>query len=319
MNIRNDVPLSEILWYKIGGKTRYLLEATTREDVKRALDFIDKKNVKKIFVCGLGANLIFTDEYFDGAVIRIVTEEPDMHIQNNYVTSFAGTILDNVITHAFDHSLSGLEWAGGLPGTVGAGVRGNVGAYGGEIKDSIVSAEVLEIIGSGFTVRNLNNSDLQFVYRGSIVKQKRNMIVLSATFQLQKGTSDEVKNSKNIYTEHIEHRKARHPLEYPNCGSVFKNIKKPEQIAKVLEIYPDLKNNVENKWYGKVAAAALIQRFGLQGYRVGNAQVSEKHALFIVNLGGAKAKDVLTIIDAIQEKFENTFGFTLEPEVEIVQ
>lgn len=321
MTIQNDFPLSEILWYKIGGKAKYLLTCESREDINEALTFIEKEKPNKLFICGLGSNLIFPDEYFDGAVIRIVAanENPDISINENEVTAYAGTILGDVITFAFDHNLTGLEWAGGLPGTVGAGVRGNVGAYGGEIKDSLVSAEVIDYSGDTPMLKTLTNEELQFVYRGSLIKFHKKMVVVSATFGLKKATPEEVAAAREIYERNKQNRKDRHPLEYPNCGSVFKNLRDKEQIEKVLSVYPELKEDVEKKWYGKVAVASLIEKLGLKGLRIGNAQVSEKHALFIVNLGNAKAKEVLEIIKTIKDNFQNKFGFEPEVEVEIVQ
>ena len=144
------------------------------------------------------------------------------------------------------------------------------------------------------------------------------MVVISAKFGFKKATDEELNAAKEIYNKNIQTRKDRHPLEYPNCGSVFKNLRDKEQIEKALSIYPDLKKDVETKWYGKIAVASLIEQLGLKGYRIGDSQVSEKHALFIVNLGHAKAKDALQIINTIQEKFQEKFGFRLEIEVEIV-
>lgn len=321
MTIQNDFPLSELLWYKIGGKAKYVLTCESREDITEALDFINKEKPNKVFFCGLGSNLIFSDEYFDGAVVRIITakQRSDITITENIVTAFAGTILDDVITYAFEHGLTGLEWAGGLPGTVGAGVRGNVGAYGGEIKDSLVSAEVIDYSGETPVLKTLTNEELQFVYRGSLVKSHKKMIVVSATFGLKKSTSEEVAAAREIYERNKQHRRDRHPLEYPNCGSVFKNLREKEQIEKVLSVYPDLSENINKKWYGKVAVASLIERLGLKGFEIGNAQVSEKHALFIINKGNAKAKDVLEIIQTVKTKFQETFGFEPEVEVEIVR
>jgi len=151
------------------------------------------------------------------------------------------------------------------------------------------------------------------------VKTQKQMVVIAARFGLQKATAAEIEAASDVYHHHIQQRKDNHPLEYPNCGSVFKNLRDKDQIEKVLAVYPDLREQVEKKWYGKVAVASVIERLGLKGYRVGNAQVSEKHALFIVNLGQAKAKDVLQIISDIQNKFQETFGFQLEVEVEIVK
>lgn len=324
MQVRTNIKLSNILWYRIGGICKYLLDCENKEDIYEALEFIDKNNISKLFICGLGSNLVFTDEYFDGAVIRISVDEsnPDYirNITDNSIEAFAGITLDKVINFSLTQNLVGLEWAGGLPGTVGAAVRGNVGAYGGEIKDSLNSAEVLvRNSQTGFTIKKLSNQDLNFSYRHSLIKENSgNMVVLSATFKLNSVNSEEVKKAQATYQLHIQQRKDKHPLEYPNCGSVFKNIREPEKIKKVLNVFPDLKEKIENQWYNKVASGHLIQRLGLQGLRVGDAQVSEKHALFIVNLGQAKAKDVLEIVEAIQTKFMKTFGFKLETEVEIV-
>lgn len=326
MTIKENFPLSEVLWYKIGGKAKYFLTCESREDVMDALAFIDEKKPRKLFICGQGTNLIFSDDYFDGVVIQIIANPrhsenglSDINVEDNSVTAFAGLLLDDVITFAFDHNLTGIEWAGGLPGTVGAGVRGNVGAYGGEIKDSLLSAEVLDYSGSKPELKTLKNADLEFVYRGSLVKKQKKMVVVSATFGLKKSTDKEVSEAVKICEKNKQSRRDNHPLEYPNCGSVFKNLRRADEISKVLGFYPDLKESVEKKWYGKVAVASLIERLGMKGYRVGNAQVSEKHALFIINLGGASSSDVLQIIKDIKTKFLDTFGFEPEVEVEIVQ
>jgi UDP-N-acetylmuramate dehydrogenase len=319
MQVSSDTELAQILWYKIGGKAKYVLGCRSKEDILEAIHFIKEHDVKRVFVCGQGSNLIFTDEYFDGAVIHVMQPEKYSFNRNNdEVTAFAGEILGDLVSYTLDHDLIGLEWAGGLPGTVGAGVRGNVGAYGGEIKDTLVTADVLDYSGSEPVLKTLTNEELEFVYRGSLIKSSQKMIVISATFDLTKGTAEEVRGAKEICEKNKQSRKDKHPLEYPNCGSVFKNLRKPEQIAKVLEVYPDLKELVEKKWYGKVAVASVIEKLGLKGHRVGDAQVSEKHALFIVNLGHATAKDVLQVIADIQNRFQQTFGFTLEIEVEIV-
>lgn len=322
MTIHKDFDLAPILWYKIGGKAKYLLECNSKKDVLQALEFVQQHNVRNLFVCGMGSNLIFTDHDFDGAVIHMVKDANNDAVrvdESGNIEIFAGELLDRAITFGFEHERIGLEWAGGLPGTTGAAVRGNVGAYGGEIKDSLVSVEVLEYTGEKPVLRTLTNQELQFVYRGSLIKSQKKMIVITARFGLKKGSEAELEAARDVYEQHIQHRRDHHPLEYPNCGSVFKNLRDPGQIEKVLSVYPDLREHVERKWHGKVAVASLIEKLGLKGFRIGDAQVSEKHALFIVNLGHAKSKDVLEIIDTIQNKFQETFGFTLETEVEIVE
>lgn len=322
MIVQEHVDLSEVLWYKIGGHAKYLIECKILEDISQAFRFIQENNIHNIFVCGMGSNLIFTDHDFDGAVIRIVKNDQLDGVYfdgDGNVEAFAGELLDRVITFGFEHSLIGLEWAGGLPGTVGAGVRGNVGAYGGEIKDSLVSVDVLDFSNGKPVFHSFKKDQLDFVYRGSLIKNYKRMLVVSAKFDLKRASEAELEAAHDVYKLHIQQRENNHPLEYPNCGSVFKNLRDPQQIEKVLSVFPELKENVEKKWHGKIAVASVIEKLGLKGYRIGDAQVSEKHALFIVNLGHAKAKDVLTIIDTIQNKFQETFGFKLETEVEIVK
>jgi UDP-N-acetylmuramate dehydrogenase len=145
MQIHKDFDLSKVLWFKIGGKARYFLQCENRKDVFKALDFIEEEHPERIFILGLGSNLIFTDDYFDGVVIQIgAAAKPQISFHDNLATAFTGETLDSLIQLGFHHNLIGLEWAGGLPGTVGAGVRGNVGAFGGEIKDRLIAAEVLQ-------------------------------------------------------------------------------------------------------------------------------------------------------------------------------
>lgn len=324
MRIQKDVKLSEILWYKIGGIANFLLECENREDILEAIEFIKTHKPHKILVCGTGSNLIFPDGHFDGVVIQIITpttrDYHDIHITpEGYVDAFAGEMLDSLILFAFDHQLTGLEWAGGLPGTIGAGVRGNVGAYGGEMKDTLVEATVLDYTEEKPELKTLTNQELQFVYRGSYIKSHKKMVVVSARFLLKKSTEEEVAAARAIYNDHREHRKKNHPLDYANCGSVFKNLREKEQIDSVLRAFPDLREYVEKKWYGKVATASVIEHLGLKGYQVGDAQISEKHALFIINKGNATAHDVLSVINKVKDTFNEKFGFEPEVEVEIVQ
>ncbi len=320
MVIQKDFPLSQILWYRIGGKAKYLLSCESYLDIIKALEFIDKHKIGKVAVVGLGSNLIFPDDYFNGAVIRIAETKalPDQfQKKNESVSVFAGATLYDLMQFAFDHSLTGLEWGGGLPGTIGAGVRGNVGAFGGEIKDLFFSAEVLAIKSNKHMLRTLYKNDLNFSYRNSFIKKNKNMIIVSTTFNLLKAKDQELANAKDIYTNNINYRNKHHPMEYPSCGSVFKNITEPEKLKKILTTWPDIEDLVRNKWHGKVSMGYLIRRLGFAGLRVGNMQVSEKHSNFIVNLGDGRSSDALSIIKEIQNNVEEVFGFTPETEVEI--
>lgn len=322
MQIHKDFDLSQILWYKIGGKAKYFLQCENRQDILSAIDFVEKHNPERVFVCGLGSNLIFTDDYFDGVVIRITPgeETPGIHIKDDVATVFAGTILDNLVQATLDHKMTGLEWAGGLPGTVGAGVRGNVGAFGGEIKDSFISAEVLVYEGKDFDIQTIKKEDMHFAYRNSVIKEQNNLIVISAKFQLKTATDTQsLVKARQTYLANKEYRKSNHPLDYPNCGSVFKNIKKPDDIAKVLAVWPEVQKISDERWHGKISMGYIITRLGFKGYEIGDAQVSEKHANFIINKGNAKAKDVRQIITHIQDMARETFSVTPEVEVEIVE
>lgn len=322
MTIHNDFPLSEILWYEVGPKARYLLECTNKCDVLDAMAFLERNHITRFFLLGRGSNLIFSESYFDGVVIHLSRPQrmkPDIiQKENGIVDAFSGEDLDEVIQFAFANNLTGLEWAGGLPGTVGAAVRGNVGAFGKEIKDNFSSCEVLELEGTSFVTSKLTKDMLQFSYRNSLIKQKKNLLVLSTTFQLTDGDSDALRYAQIVYNDNITYRKAHHPLEYPTCGSIFKNITDKVQVEKIISVWPDISELVDSKWFGKVSMGYVIKRLGFSGYQVGQMQISEKHCNFIVNLGEAKAQEVLTIISEIKQKMSETFDFIPEVEVEIV-
>ena len=312
---------SQVLWVSDWRKGAvFFCSVKTAKMFSRPSDFVEEHHPERIFICGQGSNLIFTDDYFDGVVIQIgAATKPQISFSDDLATAFAGETLDSLIQLGFHHNLTGLEWAGGLPGTVGAGVRGNVGAFGGEIKDRLVAAEVLQFDDKNIDVLEMKNENFHFSYRHSIVKEKRNMIVTAAQFQLINANREEVIKARHVFMRNSDYRKMHHPLEYPNCGSVFKNIKKPNEVAKIVDVWPEIRTLVKEKWHGKVSMGYIINRLGFSGYTIGNAKVSEKHANFINNLGGATAKDVLTIIKRIQEMTEETFAIIPEVEVEIVK
>lgn len=322
MKVIENAKLSELLWYKIGGTAEYLLECASEEDVLEAVTFIKKEKIQKYFVVGLGSNLLFTDEYFDGAVIQIHSNDYTESIRiigKDIVEAFAGVELDKVIKFAFENNLVGLEWAGGLPGTVGAAVRGNVGAFGGEISKSFSSVKVIDVNSRKLEVKSLNRRDIKFSYRNSTIKKNPNLIVVSAQFKLKKVDAAALGRAKTTYFSNIEYREQKHPLEFPSTGSAFKNISEPENVEKVLSAFPDLEKEIKIKWHGKVSVGYLNKRLDLSGLTIGNAQISNKHSNFIVNLGGATFNDVYSIINRIKEAYQDEFGFTPEPEVEIVQ
>src|SRR3990167_6799565 len=158
---------------------------------------------------------------------------------------------------------------------------------------------------------------MEFAYRSSKVKSEH-LIVVSAQFQLNAATQEELLKAREIYYANITYRQEKHPLDYPNCGSVFKNISKKEEVERILESWPDIKEFVDGKWHGKISMGYVIDRLGFKGRQIGMAQVSEKHQNFIVNKGGATASDVKNIITEIEEEMQESFGITPEVEIEIV-
>ncbi len=321
MQIYNNVLLSTILWYQIGGIAKTVLDVASKEDVYEALNYIRDNHISKVFVIGLGSNLLFPDEGFDGVIIRFLMQEDGRGVrllENNIIEAFAGEFLDSVIQFGFENGLSGLEWAGGLPGTVGAGVRGNVGAFGGQIEDSFIKAHCIRLSETGeYEEITLNLKEMEFAYRTCRVKTEK-LIVVSAQFQLKQSTPEELLTAREVYYENIRYRQENHPLDYPNCGSVFKNISNPKEIERILESWGDIRDLVNGKWHGKVSMAYVINRLGFRGRQIGGAQISEAHQNFIINKGGAKAHEVKNIIDEVMEEMQDNFGFTPEVEIEIV-
>ncbi|HZS94534.1 MAG TPA: UDP-N-acetylmuramate dehydrogenase, partial [Chloroflexota bacterium] len=292
--------------------------------------FTQDHGIERVLFLGHGANLLFPDEYFDGAIVRLVDgDQPLSPIdvsptdgngtgEHVLVESYAGETLDRLIQRSFAAGLVGLEWAGGLPGTVGAAVRGNVGAFGGEIKDVVHQVDVLDTNQEIPRVRSLEPEELNFAYRDSLIKRDCGLVALNATFRLKHGDPEDISRARQVYHDNIAYRESHHPLDYPNTGSTFKNVARAGDVAKVLAVFPDLAPRVAGEWHGKVSMGYLNRRLGFSGYRIGNAAVADKHCNFILNLGGAQARDVRAIIDDIRRRFDETFHFQPEPEIEII-
>ena len=322
MVVYKNFPLSKILYYKIGGKAKFVLKIENKKDLLQALEFVRENNVEKILPLGLGSNILVNDKSFDGAVLWFSTSSKNGITQKDLglIEAFSSVLLDDLIQFCFSKNLIGLEWAGGLPSTVGGAVRGNVGAFGGEISRSVDNIEVFEVRSDGeFIQKTLKSSDLEFSYRESLVKKHKNWIIGDSFFKLKTAEDNSLSRAKEIYFSHIEYRNKNHPMDYPSCGSVFKNITKKEEVQKIIDKWPDIKELVDNKWYHKASMGYVINRLGFSGFRIGGAKVSEKHANYIVNVSNAKFDDVRSIIEKIKEKFSQNFGFSPELEVEVVE
>ena len=273
--------------FRIGGAAKYFAVPKNEEEIMEAVDFAIVKDLP-YYILGKGSNVLFADEGYPGVIIEIgAGMEKVERIGDTGIRAQAGVSLSALAAFAAREGLSGLEFAGGIPGTLGGAVTMNAGAYGGEMKDVIVSVKVMDEEGA---VKVLSCGELELGYRTSIV-QKKQLVVLEAEFLLNPGTTEEIQNTMK---ELNAKRREKQPLEYPSAGSTFK---RPEGYF----------------------AGKLIEDAGLRGYRVGDAQVSEKHCGFVVNRGNATCAEVLQLIEEVQKKVKEQFGVQLEPEVRIIR
>ena len=312
IKILQDVSLKNFSNYKIGGNASYFFEAKTRDEIIEAIqqwNIISKdfqEELKKVFVLGAGTNILFSDQGFDGLVIK--NSILGIEKNNNNVLVKAGESMSGLLNFCIENSLSGLEWAGGLPGSVGGAVRGNAGSFGGETKDNLLEVESLNL--KTLQTVKRNNKDCLLSYRNSIFKQSaKDEVIISISFKLDLGVKEDIEKKTN---EKVEYRKNKHPLEYPNIGSIFKNVPVeniPDKFKKELSQY------IKDDPFPVIPSAKLIFLAGLNGKRVGNVMVSEKHTNFIVNLGNGKASEVSELIKLIKQKIHESFGILLEEEI----
>ena len=308
--VRRGVPLKDHTTFKIGGPAKYFCVAKKSSDIAKAVAAARRLKIH-FFILGTGSNVLAPDNGFPGLVIKIQNTAYKIPLdsargkQTTRVWAEAGVSMAALVRETGKRGLAGLEWAGGLPGTVGGAVRGNAGAFGGEIKDSIVRVEAVDEKGKR---RTFSRKECKFGYRSSIFKEK-NFIVLSASFKLEKGNKKEIQAAAR---DHIRYRKERHPLEYPNAGSIFKNC----DLAKVPKaLRKEMQDVIKVDPFPVIPTAALIARAKLQGLRVGDVQVSEKHPNYMVNLGNARTKDVLRLIANVKKRIKKKFGVDLEEEI----
>ena len=283
--IKENEPMRLHTTFKVGGNARYYLVPESFDDVKKALEFAQEKKLPH-YIIGKGSNLLFSDDPYEGVVIEIGSGLNDITITGTTIEADAGVSLATLSKKAADESLAGLEFASGIPGTVGGAVVMNAGAYDGEIKNVLKEVKILsnnnEIIPKKQTSLT-SHTDIVFF-------QNNSDIVLSATFELQQGNKEEIISKiKELNAK----RKEKQPLEFPSAGSTFK---RPEGYF----------------------AGKLIQDSGLRGFSVGGAQVSEKHCGFVVNTGDATAADIYELITKVRQIVLEKQGVELEPEVRLV-
>lgn len=284
--IRYNESMKKHTTIRIGGNAKCMVLPTEVSDIIKTVNFA-KENDIEYFVIGNGSDLVVADEGIDGIVIKIGAGFDKVEINNEEVIAYAGCTMPKLAQILKKESLTGFEFACGIPGTIGGGVRMNAGAYGSEISNVV---EEITYLDENSNICKIKNKDAKFGYRQSIFGLNKDYIVLSAKFVFKKGNIKDIDEKMKEFTIA---RKTKQPIEYPNAGSTFKR--------------------PEGYFVGK-----LVQDANLRGYRVGDAQVSEKHTGFIVNLGEATCKDVKQIIKDIQDTVYEKFGVKLETEIQFI-
>ena len=283
-DIKIDEKLSEYVNFKVGGPADILLIPNSKEQVIKSIKICKENNIP-FYLIGNGSNILVRDGGFRGVVLSLKNVK-NIYVDGEKIEAECGVMLKEVSDKAIENSLTGFEFACGIPGTIGGAVFMNAGAYDGEISKVIESAEVID---ENCNIIRLSREELDFGYRSSLV-MKKGYTVLSAVFKLDKG---QVKTIKELIEDLTNKRESKQPLEYPSAGSTFK---RPTGYF----------------------AGKLIQDAGLKGYSIGGAAVSEKHSGFVINKGNATAKDITDLIKHIQDEVKKQFGVDLHPEVRII-
>ncbi|MEX2007470.1 MAG: UDP-N-acetylmuramate dehydrogenase [Candidatus Levyibacteriota bacterium] len=315
--IQENVTLAEYSSFKIGGNARYFLQITSVGELISGLKEWGKlssnfdEQGKRIFILGGGTNLLVSDNGFSGLIIHVNIKS--LEVSGETVKIGAGNLIPDLLNCCVDNSLSGFEWAGGLPGSVGGAVRGNAGAFGGETKDNVLEVESLDISTLGLKIRK--NAECKFAYRDSIYKsgEGKNEIIVSATFNLQKGNKEEIRKT---IEEKINYREIKHPLNFPNAGSIFKNVNVKGVPGSIVAQFQEY---IKNDPFPVIPTAKILIKAGLKGKKVGGAQVSEQHPNFIVNVSNARSSDVKDLIELEREAVKQRLGIDLEVEVMFVE
>ena len=281
-NIHLQEPMDVHTTFRVGGPAACFAELENEEQLCKIQRYLYLVEVPFV-VLGNGSNVLVSDEGYPGVVLQIGEKMSNIRVEGTSVVAQAGALLSQVAKAAQEHGLTGLEFASGIPGTVGGGVVMNAGAYGGEMKHVVTKVTVVNQKGE---IMELDNSTMEFGYRYSTIRNQP-FVVTEVTFQLKQGDPEEIKATMD---DLAAKRRAKQPLEYPSAGSTFK---RPEGYF----------------------AGELIMKAGMRGFRVGGAQVSEKHCGFVVNIGRATAADVMDVIGEVQDRVKEKFNVDLEPEV----
>jgi len=279
-------PMKKHSTFGIGGCAKIFLLPRNQSEIKKILKYSKENNIK-IFFIGSGSNLLFSDEGFDGIIISLKKTFKNLEVfDNGHIIAGSGVILVKMVTKAISKNIKGLESLAGVPGTLGGALYMNAGAYGAEISNYFISAKFLNMDGEE---KVITNKDVDFSYRKS--NFPKDYILVEAEFKCNKGDIEEIVKNKSKFSKS---RRESQPLQYRSAGSIFKN---PSS---------------------DLAAGYLIDNAGLKGIKKGNAMISEKHANFIVNLGGASSNDVIHLIRLIKKEVDKKFKINLDLEVKLI-
>jgi UDP-N-acetylmuramate dehydrogenase len=284
--VKRNEPLSQHTTMKIGGPADLFIEPSSLENIQKVMTFIKERQLPWRAI-GRGSNLLVSDKGIEGVVIRLGSGLSHLSINESSITVGGGHSLVSLSTLISKKGLSGLEFASGIPGSVGGAVYMNAGAHGSDINKILTKAHVLFEDGS---IEWLSNNEMEFTYRTSVLQKKRPGVVLEAEFKLTKGDRTAIVSQMQ---KNKDYRKETQPWNFPCAGSIFRN---------------PLPNY----------AGKLIEEAGLKGFQIGGAKISEMHGNFIVNAGNATAKDVLDLIQYIKDKILQLYGIKMETEVEII-
>lgn len=278
-------PMNKHTTFQIGGPARYMV---TPADEKQLADTIAlcSREQMPYYIIGNGSNLLVSDAGYEGVIIRLYQTMNYIEVKDNAIRAGAGALLSKVAGMAYTYGLAGLEFASGIPGTIGGALVMNAGAYGGEMKDIVLEAKVMTAEGN---IMTLTGEEMAFGYRQSIAS-KMHYIILEARLGLTRGKTEEIAATMQKLAAA---RREKQPLEYPSAGSTFK---RPEGYF----------------------AGKLIDEAGLRGYQYGSARVSDKHCGFVINTGNATAADVMGLIDKVQQAVQEQTGIKIEPEVKFL-
>lgn len=284
-HVWQDVPMKEHTTFRVGGCARYLAEPQNAEQLRQIIEACRDAHMP-YYIVGNGSNLLVSDAGYDGVIIHLFKNMSQCRAEGTRLFFQAGVLLSKAAAFAWKEGLTGLEFASGIPGTVGGALVMNAGAYGGEMKDVVRSVKVLMPDGA---FREYTNEEMQFGYRKSRIAEEKS-IVLETVLELAEGEPEQIRARMD---ELKEQRLAKQPLQYASAGSTFK---RPEGYF----------------------AGKLIQDAGLRGFRVGDAQVSEKHCGFVINRGNATASEIAELIREVQRRVYENSGVRLETEVKFL-